>query len=69
MNNDVSIMIELSHHGKGIGTTAIKLVEIEAKKLGINYLVGKMMIFNKYLYVRYLLLMFKFIDSSTTMSS
>ena len=46
-NNDVSIMVESSHHGKGVGTNAIKLVEIEAKKLGVSYLVGKMMIFNK----------------------
>lgn len=47
LNNDVSIMVESSHHGKGVGTNAIKLVEIEAKKLGVSYLVGKMMIFNK----------------------
>jgi len=47
LDNDVSIMIKPSHHGKGIGTDAMKLVEIEAKKLGIKYLVGKMMIFNK----------------------
>ena len=47
LDNDVSIMIEPSHHGKGIGTDAMRLVEIEAQKLGIKYLVGKMMIFNK----------------------
>lgn len=47
LDNDVSIMVKPSHHGKGIGTDAMKLVEIEAKKLGIKYLVGKMMIFNK----------------------
>ena len=47
LDNDVSIMIKPSHHGKGIGTDAMRLVEIEAQKLGIKYLIGKMMIFNK----------------------
>jgi len=47
LDNDISIMIKPSYHGKGIGTDVIKLVEIEAKKLGIKYLIGKMMIFNK----------------------
>jgi|TARA_B110000438_G_scaffold94656_1_gene94084 RimJ/RimL family protein N-acetyltransferase len=47
LDNDVSIMIKPSHHGKGIGTDAMRLVEIEAQKLGIKYLIGKMMVFNK----------------------
>ena len=46
LDNDISIMIKPDFHGKGIGTDAIKLVEVEAKKLEIKYLVGKMMISN-----------------------
>lgn len=47
LDNDISIMIKPDFHGKGIGTDAIKLVEVEAKKLGIKYLIGKMMVSNK----------------------
>ena len=40
-------MIKQNYHGKGIGVAAIKLLENEAKKIGIKYLIGKMMIHNK----------------------
>ena len=47
LNSDVSIILDEKYHGKGIGTKAIKLLEKEAKALGIKKLVGKMMIENK----------------------
>ena len=47
LDNDVSIMIEHKFHGKGIGTQALKLLEKEAKKSGIQKLVGRVMIDNE----------------------
>lgn len=47
LDNDISIIIDEKFHGKGIGTYAIKLLEKEAKLLGIKRLVGKMMFENK----------------------
>ncbi|MEM3173025.1 MAG: GNAT family N-acetyltransferase [Candidatus Nitrosotenuis sp.] len=47
LDNDVSIIIDKKHQGRGIGTKVIKLIEIEAKKIGIKKLVAKVMIFNK----------------------
>lgn len=46
LNNDVSIMIQKKYHGKGIGVNTLSLIEIEAKKLGIKKLVGRIMIDN-----------------------
>ena len=47
LDNDVSIMIEKKYHGMGIGTIAITILEQEAKKLGINKLVGRVMVDNE----------------------
>ena len=47
LDNDVSIMIEKKYHGMGIGTIAITILEKEAKKLGINKLVGRVMVDNE----------------------
>ena len=47
LDNDISIAIEKKYHGKGIGSKTIKLVEKEAKKLGIKRLVGRVMIQNE----------------------
>lgn len=47
LDNDVSIMLDKKSHSKGIGTQAIKLVESEAENLGINKLIGRVMIHNK----------------------
>jgi len=47
LDNDVSIILDEKYHGQGIGTSAIKLLENEAKLLGIKKLIGKMMIDNK----------------------
>jgi len=47
LKDDVSIMIEKKYNNKGIGTTALQLLEKEAKKLGIKKLVGRVMIHNK----------------------
>lgn len=46
LDNDVSIMISKEYNSKGIGTKALRLVEREAKKIGLKKLVGKMMIHN-----------------------
>ena len=46
LNNDISIIIDKRYHGQGIGTVAIQLVELEAKKLGITTLVGRVMVDN-----------------------
>ncbi len=43
----MSIILDDKYHGQGIGTSAINLLEHEAKLLGIKKLVGKMMIDNK----------------------
>jgi RimJ/RimL family protein N-acetyltransferase len=47
LNNDVSIMIDKKHSGKGIGAKALQLIEREAKKSGIKKLVGRIMIHNQ----------------------
>lgn len=47
LENDVSIMISEEYNSKGIGTKTLHLVELEAKKLGIKKLVGRVMIHNK----------------------
>ena len=46
LENDVSIMIDDKFQNKGIGTTALNLVEKEAKLLGIKKLVGRIMVHN-----------------------
>ena len=46
LSSDISIMILEKFHGKGIGENTLSLVEIEAKKLGIKKLVGRIMIDN-----------------------
>lgn len=46
LDNDISIMISKEYNSKGIGTKALRLVEREAKKIGLKKLVGKMMIHN-----------------------
>jgi len=47
LENDVSIMINDKFRNKGIGTMALNLIEIEAKKIGLLKLVGRIMIKNK----------------------
>ena len=47
LDNDVGIIIDTKYHNKGIGSKALKLLEKEAKRLGIKKLVGKVMIYNK----------------------
>jgi len=47
LNSDVSIIIDRAYHEKGIGTKALRLLEKEAKKIGIKKLVGKVMVHNK----------------------
>lgn len=46
-DNDVSIMLDDKFRNKGIGSIALELLEIEAKKLHISKLVGRVMIDNK----------------------
>jgi RimJ/RimL family protein N-acetyltransferase len=47
LDNDVSIMISKEYNSKGIGTKALRLVEREARRLGMKKLVGRIMIHNK----------------------
>lgn len=47
LDNDISIMINKEFNSKGIGTKTLRLVEKEAKNLGIKKLVGRIMIHNK----------------------
>jgi len=47
LNSDIGIIIDKKYHNKGIGSRAVKLLEKEAKKLGIKKLVGRVMVFNK----------------------
>jgi len=47
LNSDISIMISKKLNSMGIGTKALRLLEEEAKKLGIKKLVGRMMVYNK----------------------
>lgn len=46
LDNDISIMIESHYENKGIGSHALKLVEDEAKKLGLKKLVGRVLTHN-----------------------
>lgn len=47
LENDISIMINKEYNSRGIGTKALRLVELEAKKLGMKKLIGRVMIHNK----------------------
>lgn len=47
LENDVSIMLDDKFRNKGIGNIALELLEIEARKLGISKLIGRVMINNK----------------------
>jgi len=47
LENDVSIMLDDEFRNKGIGNIALELLEIEARKLGISKLIGRVMINNK----------------------
>lgn len=47
LDNDVSIMLDPTFKNKGIGSIALKKLEIEAKKLGITKLIGRVMVHNK----------------------
>ena len=40
-------MINSDFRGKGLGTSALKLLEIEAKKVGIKKLIGRVRIQNE----------------------
>jgi RimJ/RimL family protein N-acetyltransferase len=46
LDNDISIIIDPKFQKIGIGTKALKLLEIEAKKKGIKKLIGRVMIHN-----------------------
>lgn len=47
LDGDISIMIQKKRSNKGIGTKALRLMEKEAKKVGITKLIGRVMTFNK----------------------
>jgi RimJ/RimL family protein N-acetyltransferase len=47
LDNDVSIIIDEKFHNRDIGSKSLKLLEIEAKSLGITKLVGRVMYENK----------------------
>jgi len=47
LDNDISIIVDKKYHNKGIGSSTLRLIEKEAKKLGINKLIGRVMISNK----------------------
>jgi len=47
LNNDVSIIIDKKYQDMHIGTNALKLLEEEAKNLGLNKLVAMILINNK----------------------
>ena len=47
LNNDVSIIIDEKFQSKGIGKKSLELLEKEAKKKGINKLIGRVMIENE----------------------
>ena len=40
LDNAINIMVSKEHHDLGIGSIMLKLLEIEAKKLGIQTLIG-----------------------------
>ena len=40
LDNAVNIMVSKEYHGKGIGSMMLKLLEIEAKKLGITKIIS-----------------------------
>jgi len=47
LDNDVSIIIDEKFHNRDIGSKSLKVLEIEAKSLGITKLVGRVMYENK----------------------
>jgi len=47
LDNDVSIIVDQKFHSKGIGVNALKILEENARSLGIKKLIGKVMIDNK----------------------
>ena len=47
LDGDVSIIIDKKFHSKGIGTSALKILEENARSLGIKKLIGKIIIDNK----------------------
>ena len=47
LDNDVSIIIDEKFHNRDIGSKSLKLLETEAKSLGITKLVGRVMYENK----------------------
>jgi len=47
LDNDVSIIIDPKYQEKGIGSQALMLVEQEAKKIGIDKLVGRVLVHNE----------------------
>lgn len=47
LDNDVSIIIDEKFHNRDIGSKSLKLLEIEAKSVGITKLVGRVMYENK----------------------
>ena len=46
LDNDVSIIIDSKYRTKGYGTKSLELLEIEAKKIGIKKLIGRIKIDN-----------------------
>ena len=47
LDNAINIMVSKEYHDQGIGSIMLKLLEIEAKKLGITKLIGLVRIDNK----------------------
>ena len=47
LDSDVSIIIDKKFHGRGIGQTALRLIEPKAKKLGFEKLIGRITVQNK----------------------
>ena len=47
LDNAINIMVSKEYHDQGIGSIMLKLLEIEAKKLGITKLIGLVRIDNE----------------------
>lgn len=47
LDNDVSIIVDTDYNHKGIGSKTLKLLELEAKKLGLKKLIGRVMVHNE----------------------
>jgi len=47
LDHDIGIIISSENQKKGIGDKVLKLIEIEARNLGLKKLIGKIMIHNK----------------------